>query len=105
MGEMGKSFRARLILVESEGHGRYWEAYDGEMRWLSGHDTPADVCARYPGRLAEVYTYDDYERACEQEIARDPEGYDFSDLVPAPRLCIVRDLDSGPVGVEKLGVS
>lgn len=90
-------FKPRLRLVEIEGHGRYWEAYDTRTHeYLGGFDEPVDVCARFPGRLAEVYTYDDYERACAERIEADPDGWDCSDVVPAPRLVIVRDLERGP---------
>lgn len=92
-------FRARLALIECEGHGRYWEVYEGP-HYLGTYNTPADVCRAFAGRVAEVYTYAAYEAACLKVMEADPEGWDTSDVVPVPVLAMVRELPEEDWGVH-----
>ena len=92
----------RLRIFECEGHGRYFEVYDGptgvrdELGGYGGtFDTGAEVCAAYAGRIALLYTFDDYDRACLALMEADPEGWDTSDVVPDPHLVMVR---AAPIG-------
>jgi hypothetical protein len=82
-------FRARLCLFECEGHGYYWEVYDGG-EYAGTFDKPEDVCKVYAGRIAEVYTHAAYEAACAERIAADPDDWDCSDVVPEPVLAIIQ---------------
>jgi len=83
-------FRSHLQIFECEGHDRYFEMYENnEHRGTFERDS--SICAAFGGRVAEVYGYAAYEAACKIEVARDPEGYDFSDVIPAPVLVTVRD--------------
>jgi len=78
-----------LRIYECEGRGRFFTVYDrGEFAGEFG--TGEAVCTAYAGRIALVYGYDAYDRACAAVIAADPQGWDTSDVQPDPMLCIVR---------------
>lgn len=87
-------FRPKLELYECEGHGRFWEVYEGHdgQGYVGCYDRPEDICAAFAGRIALVYGYAAYEAACDVVIAQDPDGFDLSDVKPRPVLVRVRDL-------------
>lgn len=92
--EPGEWFRPRLELYECEGHGRYWEVYEGHdgQNYVGEFDTPEAICAAFGGRVALVYGYTAYEAACDVVIRQDPEGFDLSDVKPRPFLVRIRHL-------------
>lgn len=79
---MIESVEVPLSVVECEGHGRYFEVYRmrntpdaerGEVEsWLGTFSTAAEVCGRFPGRLAWVSGYDRYERWMAEHPEIDP---------------------------------
>ncbi len=92
-----------LEIVEIDGHGRAFEVYErGEYlgtwdgKTGAGYRRESDdwhgpsLGKRFGGRLALVYGYDAYEKACAERIAADPDDWDCSDVVPAPFLVMVR---------------
>jgi hypothetical protein len=85
-------FVPRLRIVECEGHGRYFEVYDRD-EYVGTFERDESICAAFGGRVAAVYGYAAYEAACAEEIRRDPEGWDCSDVSPAPVLARVRTLE------------
>ena len=103
MMKQAGGFRPRLQIVEMEGHGRYFEVYEeGQYAAAFDHDgtlvreePPYRVegetfASVYGGRVAEVYGFRAYEAACAEVMARDPEGYDLSEVMPTPVLVTVR---------------
>jgi hypothetical protein len=78
------------VVVECEGHGRYFKVDDGgEYVGTFEHDG-IELCRRFAGRIALVYGFDAYEAECARRIAANPYDWDTSDVVPAPVLAMVR---------------
>jgi hypothetical protein len=81
--------KPRLEIYECEGHGRYFSIVENGKHTddgLSGEDVVRD----YGGRIALLYTFDDYDRECLALMKADPKGYDLSTVVPDPYLVMVR---------------